>query len=516
MITPEKFQQHLKESCVSWGGSYVVVSKLIRTKKLKILAEIGVGYGGNAENLLNNKDVQKLYGVDPFAHDDNAKSVMNVSQGDFDDIHRFVMQKLSPFSNRFELIRKPSVEAANDVPDNLDFIYIDGNHSYQGVFDDLCAWFKKVKIGGIIAGHDYNHPALPDIKKAVDEFFRRFGWEIHMEDNFVWWVEKKPLNISFFIPTYNYGKPIREAVESVVRDNFSIGDELIIIDDGSTDDTAKNLLQLKSEYPEIKIITHPRNKGPSAARNTAVENCYHPIVFSHDHDNILAPGSIVKLKDFLVNTGADIAAFGELHYFVGNKNNIKNKWVFKEGFFTLKDCLNGSVFPGASGNYLFTKESWTRAGGYPDSWLDSWGLGVRQIATGSKMLAMPGTFYWHQYKHSHGYESTYRKGVRTGRISSLAALQILIPFLQLLKPESVNYIFGEGKRTIWWDKLGQRPLRVRFNTLEEYNESIDRKRTTPSLFSRVAVKIRGTAKGNKFIKRATKKVRAIWNNFRNQ
>ena len=511
MVTPEKFQQHLKESAVSWGGSYVVMRKLIQERGLKVGAEIGLGYGGNAENMLKNTNLEHLYGVDPFAHDDNANSVMNVSQEDFDDIYNFVKQKLSPFADRFELVRKTSVEASSDVPDNLDFVYIDGEHSYEGVFNDLCTWFKKVRMGGIISGHDYNHPNLPGIKKAVDEFLRRFGWEIHKEDNFVWWVEKKPLNISFFIPTYNYGKSIREAVESIVKDNFSPGDELIIFNDGSTDHTAKYLEELKAEYPEIKILSHARNKGPSATRNDAVEACGNPIVFSHDHDNVLVPESIAKLKEFFINSGADVASFGELHFFVGDKNNIKDKWIFKEGFFTLKDCLDGSsAFPGSSGNYMFTKESWLRAGGYPNSWFDSWGLGIRQLVTGSKMLAMPDTFYWHQYHHNHGYESTYIKGIRTGRISSLAALQILIPFLQLLDPKSVNYIMSKQGRNIWLEKLSKKPLRVRFNTLEEYGEFINNKEDHPSVLRRAFRKLRRTVKKIEPIRKHYIKLRRIF------
>lgn len=513
MITPEKFQQHLKESRVSWGGSYVVMQKLIRDHGLKVGAEIGVGYGGNAENMLEVKGLEKLYGVDPFLHIDTANSVMNVPQEDFDDIHNHVLRKLERFGDRFSMVRKTSIEGSRVVPDNLDFVYIDGDHSYQGAFDDLCAWSKKVRIGGIISGHDYDHPNLPGIKKAVDEFFRRFGWEVHTEDNFVWWVEKKPINISFFIPTYNYGKSIREAVESIIKDNFSSGDELIIVNDGSTDKTAEYLEELRVEYPDIRIINHSINKGPSAARNTAVESCIHPIVFSHDHDNVLVPGSIAKLKEYFMNTGADVAIFGELHYFIGTTSNVIKKWVFKEGPHKLEDVLRGSEFPGASGNYMFSKESWLRAGRYPDSWLDSWGLGLRQIVTGSKMLALPETFYWHQYRHPHGYESTYIKGVRTGKISSLEALRILIPYLSLLSNKSVNYIMSERGRNKWYNNLKKKPLKVRFNTLEEYQASLEDGYIETTYLDKVMTKIRLKAKKNVYVRKLFIKARSMVKNI---
>lgn len=55
------------------------------------------------------------------------------------------------------LIRKFSMDAVKDFKDeSLDFVYIDGNHTFQFVTNDICEWSKKVKPGGIIAGHDYH------------------------------------------------------------------------------------------------------------------------------------------------------------------------------------------------------------------------------------------------------------------------------------------------------------------------------------------------------------------------
>lgn len=48
------------------------------------------------------------------------------------------------------------MEAAQDFADrSLDFVYIDGNHQFQYVAWDIAEWSKKVKVGGIISGHDY-------------------------------------------------------------------------------------------------------------------------------------------------------------------------------------------------------------------------------------------------------------------------------------------------------------------------------------------------------------------------
>lgn len=76
---------------------------------------------------------------------------------------RFRASPAPPFCN----IRKDSVEGLADFECNyFDFIYIDANHSYDFVLEDLCNWMSRLKEGGILSGHDYN---LPDVKRAVDE-----------------------------------------------------------------------------------------------------------------------------------------------------------------------------------------------------------------------------------------------------------------------------------------------------------------------------------------------------------
>ncbi len=65
---------------------------------------------------------------------------------------------LSRYKNA-TVIRKTSMEALADFEDeSLDFVYIDGNHILKYVVEDIDGWSKKVRKGGIVAGHDYIHP----------------------------------------------------------------------------------------------------------------------------------------------------------------------------------------------------------------------------------------------------------------------------------------------------------------------------------------------------------------------
>jgi len=258
--------------------------------------------------------------------------------------------------------------------------------------------------------------------------------------------------ISFFIPVYNYEKYIKESVASIMDGNFEDGDELIIVNDGSTDNTAQTLEELKVKYPEIKIVTHNENKGGAVARNTAIKNAKHETLFCLDADNVLVSGSIKKLKQFMVDSGADVASFQELHYF--NKEGFTGKRRFKEEI-TLKDYLCTTEVPGVSGNYMFTKSSWSKAGGYPEgNWLDTWGFGFRQAMAGFKIMVMPNSFYYHR----HGHNSYWKREYKKGKVS-LEALKILIPFLDLIDRRDVNYIMGKG-RYVWFEKLEKHPLKL--------------------------------------------------------
>lgn len=82
------------------------------------------------------------------------------------------------FTGRYEIVRALSTDAAARHADgSLDFVYLDADHSHDGVMRDLHAWRPKVRAGGILCGHDYLEGRLPEgnfgVKSAVFEFFGR-------------------------------------------------------------------------------------------------------------------------------------------------------------------------------------------------------------------------------------------------------------------------------------------------------------------------------------------------------
>lgn len=157
--------------------------------KNPVIAEIGVFRGEYAQYLLQNFIPSRLYLVDPWENisicsgDQNGNNVIFYNGK---DMYEYVSSKYISNPNII-IIRKTSgnIMDADIEPMTLDMIYIDGDHSYEGVKNDLMLALKLVKKGGWICGHDYsmnyaktnNHYDF-GVKKAVDEFCYENGYHI--------------------------------------------------------------------------------------------------------------------------------------------------------------------------------------------------------------------------------------------------------------------------------------------------------------------------------------------------
>ena len=439
-----------------WGDSYDVLWKIINKKKLKIGAEIGVAYGGHAKRIVM-KTKSKLYCIDPYKHLKNYQDGMNLPQKDFNKLYKYTKNRLKRFSGRCRILRNTSTVAARNLKINLDFVYIDANHTYNGLMKDICIWFAKINNGGIISGHDYNHPNHPGVKKAVDEFFNRFNWKIHTHKSGVWWVEKKPLFISFVIPAYNCQTTITDAVESIIKTNMLSEDEIVIIDDASIDGSVKTIQSLQKNNRGIKLHINKINLGSAQTRNIALTHTKNELIFMLDSDNILFPNSVLKLKKFLINNVVDAACFQEIRYFK-TRDKISHKWIFPKNRYVFADYFATHHVPGASGNYLFTRRLFMTTGGYPGvRFQDTWGFGLRHAAAGFEVAVLPKSYYFHRF----GKDSNWVRYSKTNN-TSINALKIIRPYINQVIFRDVIYMLTSGL-TKWFDNIPNRPIRLKRN-----------------------------------------------------
>jgi predicted O-methyltransferase YrrM len=137
------------------SGRQTELVKLFRKLGFKTGVEIGTSGGFYAGRIMKTVPNLKLYCVDPYiTYSDYVETPRPEDQTRQEEHLRIAKERLKDFNVTF--VRKTSRDAANDFEDNsIDFVYIDGNHSFEYVIEDIALWTKKVRKGGIIAGHDY-------------------------------------------------------------------------------------------------------------------------------------------------------------------------------------------------------------------------------------------------------------------------------------------------------------------------------------------------------------------------
>lgn len=263
--------------------------------------------------------------------------------------------------------------------------------------------------------------------------------------------------VSFIIPAYNCESTLADSVRSILDGNVVGDGDIVIVDDGSTDGTVEAAQRIATDEPRVAVVRHRCNRGGGAARNTAVSHAKHDLVFCLDSDNLLLPESVPELTACMSANGYDVAAFQHLRFFRNAPGDAGNErdWDFGTGEYGFAEYLSCDRVPGNSGNYLFTRQSWERAGGYPEfTFLDTWGFGLRQAATGARTGILPGSAYNHRF----GHESYWVRGNAEGT-TSLQATALLMPFFDRIPRSDVEYVMGSGRYT-WFEDIANRPLSV--------------------------------------------------------
>lgn len=140
--------------------------------------EIGVWKGDFSSRVLQLRRPAELHLVDPWVFAPHFPRRLYggkdaSSQNDMDKIFSSVQRRFSEIP-AVTIHRRTSAEAAGSFPDQyFDWVYIDGDHSYDAVLSDLQAWYLKVKSGGVIVLDDYlwrDEADVESVRVAIKEF----------------------------------------------------------------------------------------------------------------------------------------------------------------------------------------------------------------------------------------------------------------------------------------------------------------------------------------------------------
>lgn len=150
----------------------------------RVCAEIGVFEGVFSKQIVDTIRPSTLYMIDIFTgvccsgNQDGNNVVYRTMEDVYRDLVLYTEEDPS-----LHLLKGKSVDVLATFPDgSLDMVYLDGDHSYEGVKADLVAALPKVRSGGWILGHDYEMNMTKaqtsyafGVKRAVDEFCARTG-----------------------------------------------------------------------------------------------------------------------------------------------------------------------------------------------------------------------------------------------------------------------------------------------------------------------------------------------------
>ena len=153
--------------------------------EIKSMAEIGVYWGKHAMVLRKFFPKAQLYLIDPWQLSENyieKGGTVCSEQKHMTAAKNLVLDIFSQDKNA-HVICATSEDGSKRVDGPLDLVFIDGDHSYEHVKQDIELWLPKLRKGGILAGHDYGHPDLPDVKRAVDE---AFGDNVIVGGDYTW------------------------------------------------------------------------------------------------------------------------------------------------------------------------------------------------------------------------------------------------------------------------------------------------------------------------------------------
>jgi SAM-dependent methyltransferase len=153
-------------------------------------AEVGVHLGDFSRQILDHVAPRKLRLIDPWLHVDDPAYARawyggkaEGGQAEMDLRHRSVEERFEAEirAGQVEIQRGTSQEIAARLPDDsLDWVYIDGDHTYEFVRADLESFLRIVRPGGLLTGDDYVEGAWwkGGVKRAVDEFIEKEAVEV--------------------------------------------------------------------------------------------------------------------------------------------------------------------------------------------------------------------------------------------------------------------------------------------------------------------------------------------------
>jgi predicted O-methyltransferase YrrM len=180
---------------------YETLYKILRKRNHKYGCEIGVNQGTTTKFLLKKlPKIERYYTVDPWKtykmYDGKPFAGTVKGKKSWDQVLNIFLRNTIPYSRKIAIMRMFSTDAVKFFDDEyFDWVYIDANHKYKYIKENLHLWTPKVKVGGLITGHDYENKKEKrrgwGITKAVNEFVEKNNFDLKLGDRCMYWFVRK-------------------------------------------------------------------------------------------------------------------------------------------------------------------------------------------------------------------------------------------------------------------------------------------------------------------------------------
>jgi glycosyltransferase involved in cell wall biosynthesis len=213
--------------------------------------------------------------------------------------------------------------------------------------------------------------------------------------------------ISIVIPCYNQGNFLDEALQSITQCDDKSLYEIIIVNDGSTDENTLNIL--KGLSSKGYNIVNQLNKGLGAARNIGIKAATGKYILPLDSDNKIKPEYIYEGIKLLDNDASLNVVYSDAEYF-GEKTGM-----WESGAFNLQRLMIENYIDACA---IFRKSTWEMIGGYdekmPVMGYEDWDLWLRIAFRNGKFAYINKTLFYYRYS-----AKSMIRSVKTANLSLL-------------------------------------------------------------------------------------------------
>lgn len=149
---------------------FELIPELIDAMDLKIGVTLGVEAGRYDRHLLENSLLDHLFMIDLWQKNPSPDEPINILNYD-QSFRRTVRHVLIPHKERCSIIRDDTVKAADFFEnESIDFLYVDANQTFEGMYNNFVAWFPKCRTGALMCMKNYHHKySYTGTREAIDK-----------------------------------------------------------------------------------------------------------------------------------------------------------------------------------------------------------------------------------------------------------------------------------------------------------------------------------------------------------